>query len=438
MAVDSGAPPQGARPAGADGEPLAVERPETALPLVSASPPGVKPLLCWALCAFVASLPFERIRVGIPVSPTRLVGYCFFLLALLSAGVCFRRFPKALGWFGLYAGTYALLGLAQPKEYWPEIADRVGTLVQVLVLFWVSFNLLRYPGVARRALLTLGISSALLAALQLSGVAASERAGRISALGQNPNEVAACFAVGAVALFGLAGSQNRSPSWVRLLFWLASAVLGLAVLQTESRGGLFALGVGMVLFVLGGGKPGVRLRNGVIVVLAVGLLTALSYCSEASRRRWEAALSNGDLAHREELYPNAWAMFLERPLIGWGPGTHLYELGSRCHFAKWGDRVTVARDTHNLFLYVLTGTGLLGSLPFLAGTWLCVREAWRKRRGPEGILPLALALTILTANLSGTFLYDKLHWFIMAYALASGSPDTQTGFPRRMTAGVCQ
>jgi O-antigen ligase len=180
-------------------------------------------------------------------------------------------------------------------------------------------------------------------------------------------------------------------------------------------------------------------RNGVIVVLAVGLLAALSYCSEASRHRWEAALSNGDLAHREELYPNAWAMFLERPLIGWGPGTHLYELGSRSQYlAHWGDRRTLAMDTHNIYLYVLTATGLLGSLPFLVGTWLCVREAWRARRGPEGILPLALALTILTANLSSTFLYDKLHWFILAYASASGGPGRQTGFPRRRTAGVCQ
>ena len=33
------------------------------------------------------------------------------------------------------------------------------------------------------------------------------------------------------------------------------------------------------------------------------------------------------------------------------------------------------RDTHNLYLWVLTEDGLLGAIPFFFAIWLCVRAA---------------------------------------------------------------
>jgi O-antigen ligase len=372
---------------------------------------------------FTFCLPIETTSIGAEVSATRLAGYLFLLMAILNPGVSFRRIPKALCWFGLYLCVYATLGVVQPTALWEEIYARVFTLFQLLVLFWVSYNLLRHPRIARGALLALGSSCALVAALQVTGIAVAPAAEeqRVAAFGQNPNEAARSFAVGLLALTGLACAPDPRRSRYRLLAWPAIAVLGLAILQTSSRGGLLALGAGMGALLLVGQAPRVRLRNAAIAVLVIGLVGAVSYSSEASRQRWEAALVSGNLAHREQLYPNARDMFLEQPLTGWGPAAHLYELGRRTHYVRWADPEQLSRDTHNLFLYVLTATGLLGSLPFLIGLWLCLHEAWRGRGGPEGMLPFALVVAMLIASMGSTGIHLKLLWFVLACGAASGS-----------------
>jgi O-antigen ligase len=410
-------------PGGPAGGPASAPRHDTA-PGVSVAPAGVSRPLAWAFYLFVSSLPVESTGIGVPVSATRFAGYLLVLVALLNSAVSFRRIPRALCWFGLYACAYATLGLFQPPEFWEEIWERVFTLVQLLVLLWLTFNLLRHPRIARGAFLSLGVSCACCAALQLSGIAASSNPTqeRAALLGQNPNEVAGYFAVGLLALVGVFYGRDRGLSWFRPLAWPAFAVLGGAIIQTGSRGGLLALGAGMVTFLLVAKTPRILLRNAAIVLLVGAIVVAISYYSEESRRRWEEALATGNLAHREELFPIALEMFLEEPLVGWGPVAHLHELGRRTRHLRWHNPDQPWRDTHNLFLYVLTGVGALGSLPFLIGLWLCLREAWRGRRGPAGLLPFALLATMLAANMSGTWMHLKVFWFVMACALAGGCP----------------
>jgi hypothetical protein len=62
----------------------------------------------------------------------------------------------------------------------------------------------------------------------------------------------------------------------------------------------------------------------------------------------------------------------------------------------------------------------VGAVPFLAGVWLSVCNAWRARRGEHGVLPLALLATLFLANMSGDWLASKLLWLVLAYAYASG------------------
>src|SRR5439155_26549292 len=68
---------------------------------------------------------------------------------------------------------------------------------------------------------------------------------------------------------------------------------------------------------------------------------------------------------------------------------------------------------------VLSSTGLAGTIPLLAGLGLCCAGAWRARRGSHGILPLALLLVVLAANMSGNWIASKLLWLVLAYGLAS-------------------
>ncbi len=121
------------------------------------------------------------------------------------------------------------------------------------------------------------------------------------------------------------------------------------------------------------------------------------------------------MAGREQLYPAAWSMFLEKPVFGWGPVDNTYELAQRV-----GQRDRPRRATHNSVLELLTTIGVVGAIPFLMGAWLSVRGGWLARRGSHGILPLALLGSLFVSNMSGDWIASKLLWVVLAYALASG------------------
>ena len=174
------------------------------------------------------------------------------------------------------------------------------------------------------------------------------------------------------------------------------------------------MGAGLLVFLLRKGSHWVKLRNVALVTLALGVIMIVNLSLEMNRRRWEKTLEGGTLAGREVIYPAAWKMFLEKPLVGWGPATHYYVLGSRFFREKL--------DTHNLFLWLLTQVGLLGFIPYCAGLVLCFKAAWKARSGPLGILPLALLVVALVVNMSLTWLEVKVYWLILALALASASP----------------
>jgi O-antigen ligase len=154
-------------------------------------------------------------------------------------------------------------------------------------------------------------------------------------------------------------------------------------------------------------------------VIALGGLVWLSVL--LNPKRWEETIGEGRLAGRERIYPAATQMFLERPLFGWGTVQNLYVLGPRVGLVK--------RDTHNLALFVLTETGLAGGIPYFIGVGLAAAAAWRARRGPLGIAPVALMACLLVVNMSITWHVRKIHWLVLGLALAS--PAVVEPLPRR-------
>jgi O-antigen ligase len=132
--------------------------------------------------------------------------------------------------------------------------------------------------------------------------------------------------------------------------------------------------------------------------------------------RIDAALSSHDLALRQDLFPASWEMFLQKPVAGWGPVNHQYELETRVPRAE-----LPYRETHTVFLELLTETGLVGAIPFVAAMVLCVVAGWRGRMGTLGALPVALAVAVIVHRMSTAGLYTKAHWLALALALAAGA-----------------
>jgi O-antigen ligase len=188
------------------------------------------------------------------------------------------------------------------------------------------------------------------------------------------------------------------------------------IIQTGSRGGLVAFAAGLITLLLAKGTLLDKARNALIVVLGICLVVLIALQSDVFSKRFDKTLDTGDMAAREQIYPAAWQMFLDRPLLGWGIHTNTYEIQARVALANYN-----TLDAHNLILYVLTSTGLVGAIPFFLGVGLCVRGAWRARAGAFGGLPFAMTVTLLVSDMSASGLRWKHHWLVLAFALATGA-----------------
>ena len=367
----------------------------------------------------VASIPFEYPERTIPMEVPTLTATVFLLATFLHPSRCYGRLPGAFIGFGLYLLAF-LLATVSGGEHGSEAFSEFIIVLQGVLVFLAAGNLMRDDKVATRAMATLVAACAARACLPLLGFARTTSTvwtggERVSALGQNANSAAMILAAGMVVLIGLAYGHRHRTRMGLVFTGALGGLLGFAVLETGSRGGLLALLGGVFVFALAADSLRARLRNALIGVVAISLLVLGTLHLPVMKNRWEDSMKTGNLAGREQLYPALWNMFLEKPVLGWGPVTNTYELASRI-----GERERPHRAAHNIVLELLTATGLVGTLPFLIGGWLCARHAWRARRGEHGVLPLALLGSVLISNMSGDWIASKLIWLALAVAYASG------------------
>ncbi len=379
-------------------------------------------LVRWGLLAFAFSIPFEWPARTIPVDFPTLGLLLFLLTTLTRPALCYRRLPRALWWFLAYFWVFLLSYATSRGEFGDDVVRQVLTMTQLLLLFVAAFNLMQDERTARHALLALAAGCVFLALLQLSGVVSPEAESfsgelqRMHALDQNSNRAGRIFGAAVMTLVGLNFGVPRPAVRPRLLVFPAVGLCVAAILQGGSRGSLLVLVIGLWLFTLGGRDLRQTLRNTALIVVGIVVLFGASMQSPLVRARWEKA-QEGDLSGREEIFPAAWSMVSEKPLLGWGPTANKYELASRVPQQGYS-----RRDTHNLGLELLTSTGAGGFLPFMGGLLVCLHASWLARKGRHGILPFALTASLLAGNMAANYLTFKLQWLVLAYAMASGAP----------------
>jgi O-antigen ligase len=321
-------------------------------------------------------------------------------------------------WFVAYLGIYVMNGFFVAPEFFGSFLTRLFTMLQLIVFFWIASDLLRDEGLARKALLTYALSTSAVAVgmlVGLSGMAVSYKTSvgaRMSSMGYNPNTLAVLIVLAALTLMGL---YLISPPLRFRKVWLTALALPLvpALVSTGSRGGIVVFVFGYLVFLLPSkryrGKPTVP----ILTILALAATVYIISRNATVFTRFQQTYETGDLSGRLGIYTRALEMFSEKPIFGWGPAEFWYELGRR-ESGYWA-----VRDAHSLYLHILLEVGLAGTIPFVIGLWLCVRAAWNGRNGSFGVLPLALVLTLIASNVSGTSIARKHLWLVLAIAAAS-------------------
>lgn len=361
---------------------------------------------------FVVSIPFEMPDRTIPIEIPTLTGLVFLLVSLVNLRSVYRRIPGALLWFGVYLWFYGLSSLWNRSEHTDQVLFLFISFVQLILLGWAGSNVMRDPRAFRGALLTFAIACFVRAAMQVFGIATSYHAEwtggvRTTVLGQNPNYSAIILSAGMVAVLNLR---------YRAIGWLMAGVIGVALIQTGSRGGLMCAAAGALALLWHGRTLWARMRGVMLGFVVLVLLAFAAFRSPMLAARFEEVITEHNLAGRERIYPAVVSMIAERPLLGWGPVENQYEIAQRI-----GEEKLDRRDAHNLLFELFSTTGVLGAVPFLIGLVLCIREAWRARLSRWKMLPFALVVSVLVGCISGTWIASKVLWFVIAVALAGGA-----------------
>ena len=366
-----------------------------------------------ALYLFVLSIPFEMPNRVFPLEIPTCTGAIFLLATLLQPSASYKRIPGAAMWFFVYLWMFGFSTLINRSPHGLMVLTLFLLMLQLLLILWTASNLLRDRTVLRGTLIALAFAVAVRAALQVLGFGATAHVvwtggERITAFGQNANLSAIILSAGALTLI------NLRP---RIVTWPIAAMVGLAVIQTGSRGGLLCLIVGILTWAVGSGQTaGARLRGLALGLFALGVLGFGVLRSDMLRARLLAAAEAGSLAGRENIWPATLSMISERPVVGWGPIENQFEIAKRI-----GEEKKDRRDAHNIVLDLMSSTGVLGTIPFLIGYLLVLRSAWRARRGPCGILPMALMAITFMGCMSGTWIASKILWLVFSLAIAAGA-----------------
>ena len=377
----------------------------------------------WSFLLFVWSLPFESLDVGFApnsLSVSRLIGLLFFGCYLLFYNPFLgkRPFPRpcpAVCWFLGYLAIYLMSALFIDPQFAEMAWIRVVTVLQLVVLLWITTDLLKNQKMRKSFLFAYPMSAVYLALGVIFGLPGMETrtglTGRMTAIGQDENLLAGIMALAVVILIGLSMQTVFKYLLSKILLSVMILPLLLAIVKTGSRTGTLTVLIGSLMYLL----PYRRSKRAVIVVIlatcGVGFLVYLIATNTLAMKRWQEA-REGDLSTRERVLPTALGMISERPIFGWHPVEFAYEIGAR--IGRRGDV-----DVHNLFLSILGEMGLIGIIPFINGLLLCFRAAWTALRGDLGLMPLALLSAVLALNMGVPALLWKPFWLAMGLTLAA-------------------
>ena len=396
------------------------------------------PLVRAAFYGFVASIPFELPRVALPADVPTLTAAVFLLTTVLSPAACWGRIPTPVRWFGAYLWIGAFAAVVNGIEHPKRLFDFGTWIIEMVLVFWAGSNLLRDARTRRATVVALVVACTARAAIQVLGIGAEAHAewmggARVTVFGQNANLSAMILAAGLAGALGMRTPTETGRGWSAWLAWSLAGLMGTAVVQTASRGGVLCAAVAVLPFLLQGRTVAARAGN---VLVAVGTVTLLAWAvvqSTAMRGRFTRTFHEGHLAGREIIYPAALAMFAERPWLGWGPIENQYELMARTP----SPYLEKPRDAHNLVLELITSAGVVGAVPFLMGLGLCARNAWRTRRGREGVVALAVFAALVPGLVSGTWIASKILWLALTLSWAAGEAVIREQRRAARPEGVC-
>ena len=213
--------------------------------------------------------------------------------------------------------------------------------------------------------------------------------------------------------------MNIQPVWV----WTFVFLGGIALFLSFSRMTWIALPIGVVIFFLWKFIQMAQKKRAVIFLLLIGLTGFGVLQTSFVQKRIQQSMG---IETRLTLWEGNWDLFKMKPIlgIGWRKTESTFPL---YHQAMSGREVFFSGHAHNIFIEILTGTGVVGAFVWAVWIFLLFRMLFLRMKNGEGEPHLAMGLicgliVFLLSGLTQVNFYDakvqhQLNW-VVGWALA--------------------
>lgn len=215
------------------------------------------------------------------------------------------------------------------------------------------------------------------------------------------NHTAAYLGINLVILVGLI--RTSSFGWKKISFWISLVLLSAALVLTASRGGIFAVGVALVLWAIYGlrtfKKDLKKYWKIIVSIFIVLLISGLVFKDQIkSLPIVERSVSTvtyiqeGNMPDRVSWWLSTIEMIKDKPILGHGLSTYrdTYNKYRRTDFITPDDTqdMITPQSAHNEYLTITAGQGLVGLMAYLlmvimtfvcAGNFMKRAKDWEDR-----------------------------------------------------------
>lgn len=393
-----------------------------ALPLLGLFPPD-----------FAGVKAVNPLNLMLMVAVVSWIGNC-----VLTRMPVFRRSAlnlPLLSFIALLIGSLVVTVHNVPADHMDSVLDNLKACVTCFLLFFIVAGVLRTDRSRRAVMDTVFIMVIFSASrglmeymLDLAKGASADRIRLGGFLGQ-ANEFGGFLAMYApvILVHGVADPRKR---W-RTFYFAGAAATILALLFTQSRGGIIGLGIALVVLGL------FRERRLLAVLLAAALLAPIWLPSSVTQRfsgtkvvdqAGEERLDDSSLA-RLEVWEGGLQLYRESPVFGHGFGSFYYALLGSGYEGK-------VLAPHSTYIRTVAENGTVGlaALLWLLGTclWVTARRGRGWRPGAEDLLRSGMfgsVLAVFAVNIFGTRFYNiqeaGYFWILLGVLASYGWRDTR-------------
>ncbi|MBQ20630.1 MAG: hypothetical protein CMD31_07725 [Flavobacteriales bacterium] len=175
---------------------------------------------------------------------------------------------------------------------------------------------------------------------------------------------------------------KKNTTLFKLIIFSIIAIFTIGIILSYTRAAWLSLFAATALFLIY--KLKIKFSSLVLVGIFVGIMLASSWTSIMHNLEKNDQDSSGELTEHVESMSNvstdasnlerlnrwscAWRMFLERPIVGWGPGTYIFQYAP---FQLSNEMTIISTNTssngnaHSEYIGPLAESGVLGTLTFL-------------------------------------------------------------------------